>query len=379
MPYKHINSDDRIVIDTLLSESRDNVYIARQIGVDKSTISREIKRNASKRKLKHPKVVSRPAILSFDGRTRRGSGLTKDKYEAIAKYNQAVTTQVQMNKYYYHGAANKQAKTRRKNANKQRLKLVHDSGSFLERYVLDNLITDQWSPEQIAGDLAEDYDIRISPQTIYDYIYNSSDKKQLVKHLRHHGNKYRKKHGSVQRISNNRGNLPSIHDRDPVIETRTRLNDYEGDTIVGLDKKDRLLTYVDRTSGECLIGLVLGFDAVKISNKTLGLMEANQSAMTITYDRGIEFANYEALQNHSEISVYFADAYSSWQRGSNENTNGLIRQYFPKRSDFKSLTQKQVTEVQNKLNNRPRKRYNYRTPIEQRVYLLKQQKDALRD
>jgi len=291
-----------------------------------------------------------------------------------------VAEQAKKSKYYYHGAANKKAKTRRGKANKQRLRLVHDSGSFLERYVLKNLTTDQWSPEQIAGKLDERFQIKISHRTIYDYVYNSSDKKKLVKYLRHHGNKYRKKHGSIQRMKNNRNSLPSIHNRDPVIEARTRLNDYEGDTVVGLDKKDRLLTYVDRTSGECLIGLVLSFDAVKITNKTLRLMKANEAEMdTITYDRGMEFADYEVLQNHSNTRVYFADAYSSWQRGSNENTNGLIRQYFPKRSDFKKLTQEQVTNVQNKLNNRPRKRYNYRTPIEQRAYLLKLQKVALRD
>ena len=380
MSYKHLNSEDRIVIDTLLSESRDNVYIASRLGVDKSTIGREIKRNASKKKLKHLKAVARPAILDFDGRKLRSSGLTMDKYEAIASYDKAVAEQAKKSKYYYHGAANKKAKTRRGKANKQRLRLVHDSGSFLERYVLKNLTTDQWSPEQIAGKLDERFQIKISHRTIYDYVYNSSDKKKLVKYLRHHGNKYRKKHGSIQRMKNNRNSLPSIHNRDPVIEARTRLNDYEGDTVVGLDKKDRLLTYVDRTSGECLIGLVLSFDAVKITNKTLGLMKANEAEMdTITYDRGMEFADYEVLQNHSNTRVYFADAYSSWQRGSNENTNGLIRQYFPKRSDFKKLTQEQVTNVQNKLNNRPRKRYNYRTPIEQRAYLLKLQKVALRD
>lgn len=372
MSYKHIKSDDRIVIDTLLLESRTNTYIAERIGVDKSTIGREIKRNASKKKLKHPKSVIRPAILAFDGRQLKGSGFTKIKYEVLAEYNQMVAKLITNNKYYYAGVANKKTKTRHKNANKQRLRLVHDSGSFLEQYILENLTTDQWSPEQIAGKLDERFAIKISHRTIYDYIYNSGDKKKLVKHLRHHGNRYRRKHGTIARVKNNKNNLPSIHTRDPIIETRTRLDDYEGDTVVGLDKKHRLLTYADRTSGECLIGLVLGFNAIKITSKTLRLMRTNSAEMsTITYDRGIEFADYEALQNHTKISVYFTDAYSSYQRGTNENLNGLIRQYFPKRFDFKQLTQKQVTEVQNKLNNRPRKRYNYRTPIEQRAYLLK--------
>lgn len=379
MSYKHLKSEDRIVIDTLLGESRDYAYIARRLGVNKSTIGREISRNTAQRKLKHPKQVPRPEILDYDGRKTRSSGLTKEKYQAIADYNAALAKATKANKYYYAGAASKKAQARRKTANRLRIRLIHGSDSFLEQYVLDNLIHDQWSPEQIAGRLTEYLDESISPQTIYHYIYSSSEKKQLVKHLRQGGNKYRRKHGTIARIKNNRNNMPSIHDRDPVIETRTRLNDYEGDTVVGLDTKDRLLTYVDRTSGECLIGLVLGFNAIKIANKTSRLATTNGSVMgTITYDRGIEFAEYKAIAKQTSSNVYFADAYSSWQRGTNENLNGLLRQYFPKRSDFKNLTQKQVTSVQDKLNNRPRKRYNYRTPIEQRAYLENSARVALR-
>jgi len=379
VPYKHLSAEDRIVIDTLLEETRSQTYIAHRIGVDKATIGREIKRNARKRRLKHPKVVERPALLDYDGRKNRGSGLTKKKYEAIAAYDVAVARQTKQNKYYYAGAANKQTKARRKAANQKRLRIVHGSGSFLEQYVLDKLTTEQWSPEQMAGRLLKDYQLVISPQTIYDYIYTSGDKRQLVKHLRHGGNKYRRRHGTNARVKNSQANMPSIHDRDPVIEDRTRLNDYEGDTIVGLDHKDRLLTYVDRACGECLIGLVLGFNAVKIAVKTSRLAKTTGSVMgTITYDRGLELAEYQAIARQTNSYVYFADAYSSWQRGTNENLNGLVRQYFPKRSDFKKLSQKQVTNVQNKLNTRPRKRYNYRTPLEQRSYLVSIEKVALR-
>lgn len=379
MSYKHISSEDRIVIDTLLAESRSKAYIARRLGVDRSSIGREIARNASKPKPKTSKQVVRPRILDVDGRSLRGTGAVKAKYEALDTYNKALAKQAVKNKYYYAGLAGKRTKTRHKLANRRRLKLVHGSDSFLEKYVLQQLQSEQWSPDQIAGRLLEYYAIRISPQTIYDYIYNSGDKKQLVKHLRHGGNKYRRKHGTVARVKNNKNNLPSIHGRDPVIETRTRLDDYEGDTVVGLDKKDRLLTYVDRTSGECLIGLVLGFTAKKVAAKTIRLTTTNKAALgTITYDRGTEFADYETIARQAKTAIYFADAYSSWQRGSNENLNGLIRQYYPKRSDFKHLTQKQVNKVQTKLNNRPRKRYNYRTPVEQRAYLLNLQIVALR-
>lgn len=379
MSYKHLKTEDRIVIATLLDESRNYNYIARRIGVDKSTICREIKRNSNRHRFKHPKVVPRPAILDRDGRKHRGSGFTKDKYAAIAEYNEAIAKKTKYNRYYYSRSASKKTRLRRKIANQKRIRIVHHSNSFLEQYILDNLIHDQWSPEQIAGRLKEYLGESISPQTIYNYIYNSTDKKRLVKHLRQGGNKYRRKHGTITRVKNNRNNLPSIHTRNPIIETRTRLDDYEGDTVVGLDKKDRLLTYVDRTSGECLIGLVLGFNANKIVSKTSNLIKTNNVVMgTITYDRGIEFAEYETIARQNDSNIYFADAYSSYQRGTNENLNGLIRQYFPKRFDFKKLTQRQVTEIQDKLNNRPRKRYNYRTPVEQRAYLLNLEKVALR-
>jgi len=378
--YKHIKSEDRIVIATLLDESRNKAYIARRLGVNRSSVGREIARNATRPKPEAGKPIVRPKILDVDGRKLRGSGFTKTKYEALDTYNKAVAKQAARHKYYDAGLAHKRTKTRHKKANQKRLKLVHSSDSFLETYVLKQLQNEQWSPEQIAGKLGEKYLIRISPQTIYDYIYNSGDKKQLVKHLRHGSNRYRRKHGTIARIKNNKHKLPSIHTRDPVIETRTRLDDYEGDTVVGLDTKDRLLTYVDRTSGECLIGLVLGFNAHKIASKTVRLAQTNQAKLgTITYDRGTEFADYEAIQKQTDSKVYFADAYHSWQRGSNENLNGLIRQYYPKRSGFKHLTQKQVNAVRTKLNNRPRKRYNYRTPVEQRAYLLTLQNVAVRD
>lgn len=380
MSYKHIKPEDRIVIAALLDENRSKAYIATRIGVDRSSIGREIARGSTKPRPEPVKKVARPKILDIDGRKFRGSGFTKTKYKAIDEYGKAAAKQATKSKYYYAGLAGKRARKRREQANRRRIRIVHGSGSFLEKYVLDKLKSEQWSPEQMAGRLLEKHDIHVSPQTIYEYIYNSGDKRELVKHLRRGGNKYRRKHGTVARVKNQRNNLPSIHARAAIIETRTRLGDYEGDTVVGLDKKDRLLTYVDRTSGECLVGLVLGFSAAKIVTKTLRLAQTNQAKLgTITYDRGVEFAGYESVQRRMNSQVYFADAYSSWQRGSNENLNGLLRQYFPKRSDFKHLNQARVNKVQTKLNNRPRKRYNYRTPVEQRVYILKTQNVALRD
>jgi IS30 family transposase len=378
--YRHINTEDRIVVAALLEEERSYSYIARRIGVHKSTISREIKRNARKPKPQRNNKPKKPEILTLDGRKSRGSGLTKLKYEAIDEYRNKLYIFKSNNKYYYSSVANKKAKLRRKLSNQQRTLVVQNSHSSLENYILDKLSGDQWSPEQIAHRLYKEYSLKISFHSIYRYIYNSSDKRSLVKHLRRSGTKYRRRHGTIARLKNHRKNIPSIHDRDPVIKLRTRLGDLEGDTIVGIDRKDRLLTHVDRATGECYIDLILNFNAQKIAQQTIEMVSTSEaSTNTITYDRGVEFAEYEVIQKKTHTKVYFADAYSSYQRGTNENLNGLIRQYFPKRYDFKNISKKQLYEVQEKLNNRPRKRYDYRTPLEQREFLFNLSIVALRE
>jgi transposase, IS30 family len=380
MSYRHLNRDDRIVIATLLDEQRSKSYIAQRLGVSRSTVGREITRGSAKIKPKDSPPPVRPKILDVDGRSRRGTGFATDKYEAVVAHKMQCSTYIAKHRYYYTGLANKRASKRRRVANQLRVRIVHGSGSFKELYVLNKLQNEQWSPEQITGRLLKDHGIKMSSQTVYDYIYASPNKKKLVMHLRHHGNRYRRKRGTIARVATRKKSVPTIHDRDPVVETRTRVGDKEGDTIVGSDTKDRLLTYVDRASGVCLLGLVLGFSATKITAETVRLARTDDSPVhTITYDRGIEFSDYESIQAKTQAKVYFADAYSSYQRGSNENLNGLIRQYYPKRHDFKLLTQDDVTKIQSKLNNRPRKRYNYRTPVEQQNYLLNLQIVAVRD
>ena len=374
MSFKHINADDRSVIATLINEQRTNSYIARRLGVNRSTISRELKRNQLKSRLKS-KSLLKPSILDIDCRHYRGNGLAQNKYEVTKNYTEQLTVIAQYNRFYVAKEATRKSKIRRTLANQQRICLVHNSNSWLETYVRYHLTKDQWSPDQMSGDLKYNYGIVIYPQTIYDYIYLSSDKKYLVKHLRHGGNPYRHKRGTNARIKARATNLPSIHERDQIIEYRTRIGDLEGDTIVGLDKKDRILTHVDRSSGECNLGLVLNYNASKIALLTMQTIQQKPGVIhTITYDRGNEFAEYQFLEVRANTKIYFADAYCSNQRGSNENLNGLVRQYFPKRSDFKNITPRQVKLVEIKLNNRPRKRYNYRTPIQQRQYLLAREK-----
>lgn len=379
MSYRHLTVDDRVGIATLLEEHRNQSYIARKIGVHRSSVSRELARNKARDKPVQTPLPERPAILDTDCRHARGKGLAQDKYEAYGNYRHAVREVQLANRFYEPRSAQHTTAARRVAANQSRIRLVYRSGDWLERYVRRRLLRNEWSPEQIAGDLKRNYGTTLHWQTIYDYIDlcpDKTDKKRLQKQLRRGGRPYCH-HGTNERIKARQKALPPIQSRDAVIEQRTRLGDFEGDTIVGLDTKDRIATHVDRTSGECLLGLVLGYDAMKITDDTIRRLKKRQRAglcvRTITYDRGTEFAEYERLQNKAAINVYFADAYTPSQRGSNENLNSLVRQYYPKRSDFKTITPRRLKTIETKLNNRPRKRYNYRTPIQQRHYVRARQ------
>lgn len=377
MSYRHLTSDDRVRIATLLDEQNTAAYVARRLGVHRSTVSRELSRNKTKDKPSEQPLPERPLLLDTDCRHTRGSGLAQEKYEALERYRQAARKIQRANRYYSARFARKAAAKRRAAANQQRCRLVYRSGSDLEKHVRTQLLREQWSPEQICGDLRSTQGIRLSPQTIYDYIANCSnktDKKRLCKQLRHGGKPYRH-HGTRARTKARRGTLPSIRDRPRIVEARQRLGDLEGDTIVGLDTKDRLITHVDRTSGECSIDRLIGYSATRVTDKTIRRFQASPVPVhSVTYDRGTEFSDYERLHKNGNVAVYFANAYHSWERGSNENLNGLVRQYFPKRTDFKTITPRQVRRVETKLNTRPRKRYNWRNPIQQRQYLQKRQK-----
>lgn len=140
----------------------------------------------------------------------------------------------------------------------------------------------------------------------------------------------------------------------------------EGDTIFGDDKKDRILTHVDRASGINSLSLILGYDSYKIHTQTMKDITRvfGNNIKTITYDNGSEFAVWEKTQEKLGVDIYFADPYKSCQRGRNENLNGLVRDYFPKGTDFKKLHKKDILDIESLLNNRPRKRFNGLTPIE---------------
>jgi IS30 family transposase len=229
----------------------------------------------------------------------------------------------------------------------------------VHRYVQDR-IEILWSPDQIAGRVRGDFPRRpahwLSRQTIYDWINDQAPDWQ--RWLRRRG-----------RPPEKRGKLTDcvrIDGRPRVINGRRRYGDWEGDTLVGHGRRSALVTLVERKSGYLRIGRV---DSMK-SDMTMRVAKRRMKDLppalrrSMTFDNGKEFAEHHQLTRGLGLDVYFADPYASWQRGTNENTNGLLRQYFPKGTDFTRISHQQVARVEQLINERPRRKLGYRTPAE---------------
>ncbi len=240
---------------------------------------------------------------------------------------------------------------------------MDQTGFFRPNSSIEDKIRLGWSAEQISGRLKQE-NISISHETIYQHI--SKDKKNggsLYLHLRCQ-KKRKKRYGTASH--DKRGQIPnkvSIDKRPAIVDEKNRIGDWEGDLIIGKNHKKALLTLTDRKSKLVKI--------VKIDSKKADVVENAVSAalkgvriFTLTFDNGKEFTNHENMSKRIEAKIYFAHPYSSYERGLNENTNGLIRQYFKKGSSFENITDQKVKEVENILNNRPRKTLGYCTPME---------------
>lgn len=236
----------------------------------------------------------------------------------------------------------------------------------LRRHVVRKLKL-RWSPEQIAGRLKRlcGHTV-ICHETIYTFVYKV--RPELVKYLRRQKNKYRKRRGSQARIERNRANkIKRIEERPAIVETRERIGDWEGDTIVGKEKIQRVLTYVERRSGYAMADKLDVVTAEIVEEKTekLFLTIPSEKRLTLTRDNGSEFGDLDRLlEERTSMEVYRANPYHSWERGTNENWNGLFRSYYPKGTNFATITTYDVKRVVKLLNNRPRKRLNYMTPRE---------------
>jgi IS30 family transposase len=223
-----------------------------------------------------------------------------------------------------------------------------------------------WSPDEIAGRSRSDFPDnprrRVSRQTIYTWI-----------HAQHaagaNWRRYLRRLGRVRRRSENRGQLPaciSIEGRPAVVDRRARYGDWEGDTVVGRGHQGGAVTLVDRKSGYLLLGKVSDRHAATVRDAIAQLFGPLPASLrrTLTLDNGKEFAEHESIAAAVALRVYFAKPYCAWQRGTNENTNGLVRQFFPKGSDLVHVPKQRFEKVQHLLNNRPRRRLGYRTPLE---------------
>ena len=306
--YSQLTEVQRYQIEALKKAKKDQKEIAVILGVSPSTISREFKRNTGQRGY-------RPKQAHIKALTRREEACK------VIKMTAEVVTLIE-------------AKIR-----------------------LD------WSPEQVSGWLNEEQAISISHERIYQHVW--ADKRQegtLYKHLRHSHKKRKKQYGSKDKRGQIR-NRVSIDERPEIVEQKTRIGDWEIDTVIGQNHQGALVTIVDRVSKFTLIKKVDSKHAEVVTEATITLLKPYlDKTLTITADNGKEFAGHESMTEQLNAAVYFAHPYHSWERGLNENTNGLIRQYFTKGSSFENITDEQVEDVMNKLNHRPRKTLNYKTP-----------------
>ena len=312
MSYKHLTREQRSQIQALKSLKHSQSDIAKAVGVDASTICRELQRNTG----------------------LRG---------------------------YHYQQAHRQAISRRLAASSAPKKMTKEVISFIE----EKISQEQWSPEQISGVLAAN-DNEISHTRIYQHVW--ADRRNggtVYQNLRHKGKKYNYKGGKKA----GRGCIPNrvdISARPKSVDKKIRLGDWEGDTIVGANHKGAIVSMVDRKSKFTLLALVARATADNVNNAIIDSFARydNLPTKTTTFDNGKEFSNHQELTSMLGMKCYFATPYHSWERGLNEHTNGLVRQYLPKKTDFLSLEDKTIFEIEDKLNNRPRKVLGYKTPLE---------------
>lgn len=231
--------------------------------------------------------------------------------------------------------------------------------------IVRQLLKEDWSPEQITGYL-QSLGIRaLSHETIYQYIWRDKANGGLLwKHLRQSPKRRRKRYKAYD----SRGRLAGkrhISERPASVETRQYKGHWEIDTVMGRGSLDCIVTLVERKTGYVMIGKLKDRTTHSLNKKTKALIRRDPlSFKTITADNGTEFHQYHQIEDSSDVRFYFANPYHSWERGTNENANGLIRQYLPKGTSMKNVTQQRCDAIAVKLNQRPRKRHGYKTPEE---------------
>lgn len=319
--YKRLSFQERVIIETLLGENRTKSFIAQKLNRSRSTITREIN-----------KWVRNPGER-YDAKL--ADWLAEDDY-----------------------------------LNKRNLDKI-DTYGRLKFYVYKGLLK-KWSPEQISGRIKKDYPndpvMSISHEAIYMHIYSHRQarlNKKLIALLPYHKTRRRKRKLSSKRRIRIKDQV-SIDQRPKHIETRLEIGHWEGDLMIGVRQSSAIGTLVERKARYTRIVKLQNRKSATVRKQFVKVLNQFDSKYkkTMTYDNGLEMAQHKELTKQTGIQVYFAHPYSSWERGTNENTNGLIRRYFPKGTNFNEITEQQLKEVEYSLNNRPRKVLGYKTPSE---------------
>jgi IS30 family transposase len=229
---------------------------------------------------------------------------------------------------------------------------------------VESLIRDEFSPEQVCGRLAVEKQSTVSHERIYQYIYEDKANRGDLHTFLRCQKKRRKRYGSHSR----RGIIPnkvSIDERPEIVEKRERIGDWEGDTIIGKGHSGAIVSLVDRVSRYTLLRQLPSKHAEPVRDAIIDLLKPFKNrTITLTFDNGLEFAKHEEMSKALDADIYFAHPYHSWERGLNENTNGLVRQYAPKNKTFAHLNDELIDKVTDKLNHRPRKSLGFKTPHE---------------
>ena len=308
--YKQLTSGQRYQIYGLKQAGLDQTEIAQNIGVNKSTISREFRRNKGQR----------------GWRPKQAQSLRDERRQACINGKQ------------------------------------FSSNEWAE---VERLIREDLSPEQAANRLKLEGELQISHEAIYQHVYaDKRDGGDLCKHLRSQKPR-RKRYASGQERRGMIKNRISIDERPEIVDQKTRIGDWEGDTVIGKNHQGGLVTLAERKSRYVLAGHVSSKHAEGVTAVITRLLSPHKkNCHTITFDNGKEFAEHESIAAELQASIYFAHPYHSWERGLNENSNGLLRQYFPKGMELINVTEEQVQKAVDRLNHRPRKVLGFKSPHE---------------
>ena len=308
--YKQLTSGQRYQIYGLKQAGLNQTRIAQKMGVDKSTISREFRRNKGQR----------------GWRPKQAQSLRDERRQACINGKQ------------------------------------FSSEEWAE---VERLIQEDLSPEQAANRLELEGELQISHEAIYRHVYaDKRDGGDLYQHLRSQKPR-RKRYASGQERRGMIKNRVSIDERPEIVAKKIRIGDWEGDTVIGKNHKGGLVTLAERKSRYVLAGHIRSKHAAGVTAVTTRLLTPyKDKCHTITFDNGREFAEHEKMAAELKADIYFANPYHSWERGLNENSNGLLRQYFPKGMELTNITEEQVQEAVERINHRPRKVLGFRTPHE---------------